>query len=424
MTWLDRLAEAAYTSPGGERMTFLYGDVSTEVETRTAAFEFPNVDGAYVQHNGVSARRYPLTCVFSGPDCDLDAERFLGLLLEPGQGVLEHPMYGRRDVVPFGQITRRDDLVSAANQSIIEVVFWATLGAVYPSTGLSANLEVIDAARRASPALASDFENAMDLATEARRQNEKLTVRDALRNISSSLQSAADATESVSREFRDLQSEINFGIDVLIGQPLLLAQQLINLATLPSRALAGIVSRLEGYGNLLGRMIASSPDSASSGGVAAPVLARLYIRTSNEFHTADLVAGAAVLGSVSSVVETQFTAKPQALEAAEVIIAQEAALTEWRDARHDDLEQIDTGEAYQALQETVALAIGYLVEISFSLVPERAIVLDRPRGLVELCAELYGSVSDERLDFLIGTNHLTGREILELPRGRRVVYYA
>lgn len=420
MTWRDRIAEAAYTSPSGERMTFGYVDVSSEVDKRTAAFAFPDVDGSYIQDNGASERRFPLVCIFSGPDCDLDAERFEGLLLERGAGVLEHPMYGRRDVVPFGTITRRDDLVSGANQTLVEVTFWSTVGAVYPSSGLSPKLEVIDAVRLAAPALGADFERTMSLDTEARRANAKLTVKDALRNISSALQTAADATESVSREFRDIQSQVNFGIDVLIGQPLLLAQQLINLTTLPSRALAGIASRLDGYRNLLDRMLRSSP--ASSG--PPPVLDRIVVRLSNEFHTADLVGGAAVLGSISSVVNNQFTAKPQALLAAESILAQSGDATAWRDGRFADLGQIDTGEGYAALQEATALAVGYLVEISFSLVPERAVVLDRPRALVELCAELYGSVANERLDFLINTNRLTGSEILELPRGRKVVYYA
>jgi len=130
-----------------------------------------------------------------------------------------------------------------------------------------------------------------------------------------------------------------------------------------------------------------------------------------------------VQGSVTSVTENTFTAKPEAIAAAEQIIAQAEALTLWSDQRYEDQEQIDQGEAYQAMQETIALAVGFLVEISFSLVPERAVVLDRPRNIVELAAELYGSV-DDRLDFLISTNKLTGSGIIELPRGRRIVYYA
>lgn len=419
MTWRDRIAEAAYTSPGGTRMRFAYDDVALEVDKRTAAFEFPGVDGAYIQDNGHGERRYPLRCMFSGPSCDVEAAAFEGLLLERGTGRLDHPVYGRVDVVPFGTITRRDDLVSASNQAIVEVTFWSTLGAVYPSSRTSPKHEVTEALRLAMPALGQSFARSVNLATEARRANARLTVLDVLRTVQATLRTAANATESVSREFRDIQAQVNFGIDVLIGQPLLLAQQVLNLITAPARALAGIVSRLAGYRDLLDRMLGSS--KRSPGDTSA--LDRISLRLSNDFHTASLAGGGAVLGSVASVVANTFTAKPDALEAAESILRQMDDLTAWRDGRFDDLGQIDTGEGYQALQETVALAVGYLVEISFSLVPERAVVLDRPRALLELCAELYGSVGDERLDFLINTNHLTGSEILELPRGRRVVFY-
>lgn len=420
MSWIDRIAEAAYTSPGGTRQPFAFEDVSKEVDKRTASFSFPGVDGTYVQDNGQSERRYPLRCIFTGADCDQAAEAFEALLLERGPGQLEHPLYGKKSVVPFGTITRRDDLKSGANQSVIEVTFWSTVGAVYPSSGFSPKGQLVQSLGKATEKLSHGFAKATKLQTEARRAAAKLSIREALRNVQASLQKIAAATDSVDREFRRLQSEINFGLDVLIGEPLLLARQIINLASAPSRALAGIASRLDGYADLLGRMVKSSVSSPSAD---VSVIPALRVRRQNEFQIASLVASAAVQGAVSSVNENTFTAKPEALAAAEAILAQAAALAAWSDERYTSLEQIDEGEGYQALQETVALAVGFLVEISFTLVPERAIVLDRPRNIVELSAEIYGSI-DDRLDFLIATNKLTGSGILELPRGRRVVYYA
>ncbi len=400
-------------------MRFDFEDVSSEVEKRTAAFAFPGVNGTYVQDNGHSERRFPLRCIFAGPECDREAQAFEGLLLERGPGRLDHPLYGRRNVVPFGSIARRDDLKTAANQTILEVTFWSTIGAVYPSSGLSPKLQVTRSLGRAKLAVEGNFARAMNLATEARRASAKLSIREALRGVQAALQKAASATDSVNRAFRDLQSQINFGLDVLIGQPLLLARQIMALVNAPAEALAGILSRLDSYLDLLDRMVASSGSSA----VDSSVIPALRVRRSNEFQTAALVAGAAVAGSVASVVASTFTAKPQAIEAAEELLAQLEVLNEWSEERYADLVQVDTGEGYQALQETVALAVGFLVEISFSLVPERVIVLDRPRNIIELSAEIYGSV-DDRLDFLIDTNKLSGSEILELPRGRRIVYYA
>jgi prophage DNA circulation protein len=400
-------------------MRFSYEDVSFDLEKRTAAFDFPGVDGTYVQDNGTSGRRYPLLCYFSGADCDREALAFEGLLVERGAGRLDHPLYGRVNVVPFGTITRRDDLRSAANQTIIEVVFWATLGAIFPSNQVSPKHDVTVSIGLTQQALGGQFARTMNLLTEARRANTRLTIQQALRNVQGALRLAAAATESVNREFRDLQQQINFGIDVLVGDPLLLARQILNLINAPARALVGIASRLQAYADLLRRMVATSQSTPGD----LSVLAALRLRLSNDFHASDLFASGAVLGSISSVVNNTFTAKPQALEAAESVLAQADDLTAWRDGRFGDIEQIDTGEGYQLLQETVALAVGFLVEISFSLVAERAVVLDRPRSIIELAAELYGSV-DDRLDFLISTNKLSGSEIIELPRGRRVVYYA
>lgn len=87
---------------------------------------------------------------------------------------------------------------------------------------------------------------------------------------------------------------------------------------------------------------------------------------------------------------------------------------------HNDL--VDTGESYRALQNASALAVGFLVELSFTLAQEHRIILDRPRTLIDLVAELYGEI-DPQLDFFINTNDLSGDEIIELPAGREIVFY-
>ena len=136
-------------------------------------------------------------------------------------------------------------------------------------------------------------------------------------------------------------------------------------------------------------------------------------------------------GKIVSVLNHEFSTKPEAIEAAENILTALDDHIAWRDEGFEALKtipdlaiaQIDTGESIQALQEVAALTAGFLVEVSFSLTPERRIVLDRPRTIVDLAGELYGSI-DDRLDFMISTNNLTGSEILELPRGTSVVYYS
>ena len=110
----------------GDRFVFDFENVNLSVDKKTTAFNFPDVDGTYVQDLGHTGLRYPLRVFFWGDNYDDISNAFLNSLLEKGIGKLEHPLYGVKDVVPFGSITRRDDLKTAANQAVFEVTFFVS----------------------------------------------------------------------------------------------------------------------------------------------------------------------------------------------------------------------------------------------------------------------------------------------------------
>lgn len=413
MAWNDRIREAAYTSPGGDRITFAYENVRKTVDKKTTGFEFPDANGTFVQDLGHTGRRYPLRVFFWGDDYDQDADQFEAALLERGVGKLEHPIYGTVDVVPFGTITRRDDLKTAANQAVVEVTFWETIGLIYPAAQTDPASAVLNAVDEYNAAAAAEFEEVTSLDSAVEQASFKNSYESLLDSARGGLQAVADAQESVQKQFDAIYDSINEGIDVLIAQPLTLAFQTTQLLQSPARALTNIQARLDAYGDLANSIISGDGAVVKPGNDST---------NSNQFHTNDLYASTYVTGSVVSVVNNEFTTKTEALEAAELILTQLDDVTNWRDDNFQSLEEVDTGSSYQQLQEAVALTAGFLVEISFSLKQERRIVLDRNRTIIDLAAELYGSV-DDQLDFLINSNNLTGSEILELPRGREIVYY-
>jgi hypothetical protein len=429
-SWSDRIREAAWTSPSGTRILFDYEEVSRETEKRGKAFEFPGVNDAYVQQGGFGPRRCPIRAIFSGNDCDRIATAFEKAVLESGVGKLDHPLYGSFKATTLGTVSRKDDLVGALNMSTVEVTFWSTTGVVYPSTTSDPGNEIDAALAGFDVAAAQRFSDAVSLPGAIQKSGLLASVRKLLGGVSAGLQSIADATSSVNREFRDIQSTVNFGLDVLVGQPLLLAQQIGNLITAPARALAGIEDRLDGYSDFAHSMFDSPQGHPEIGLEHGSDIASRVTRIANDFHTTDLFALYGVAGAVLSVNSATFTSKPQALSAAVAILTLLDEANDWRDAGFSALGgvaaiggyQVDTGESIVALRDAVALAAGFLVQLSFTLVAEKRIVLDRDRTIVDLCAELYGSV-DDRLDFLIATNDLTGSEILELPRGREILYY-
>lgn len=410
MAWNERLREAAYTSPSGTRIRFDYEDVRREIDKKTTAFNFPDADGTYVQDLGNTGRRYPLRMFFWGSDYDLQAAAFEQILGERGQGKLEHPIYGTIDVVPFGTITRRDDLKTAANQAVIELTFFETIGLVYPTRQSDPGSEVLTAVEEYNAAAAENFEDTVDVASAAQRATLKNDFESILSDVEAGLRAVADVQDDVRKQFDAVNDSISQGIDTLIGQPLDLAFQTSILIQAPARAAASISDRLDAYGNLADSIISGASADNSA------------INNANDFRSRDLSASGAVTGSVVSVVNNQFERKPDALEAAERVLEQFDAVNGWRDTALVDLGLIDTGGAYQKLQEAVALTAGFLVEISFTLKQERRIVLDRARTIIDLAAELYGSI-DDQLDFLIQSNGLSGSEILELPAGREILYY-
>jgi prophage DNA circulation protein len=119
--------DAIYTSPSGKEAPFLCETVSRKTELKTGVFTFPSRDGAHVQHQGMGARSFPLTCIFSGSNCMDDADTFETMLIERGIGELQHPVYGTIKVIPTGEIVREDDLVTGINESIVTITFTETI---------------------------------------------------------------------------------------------------------------------------------------------------------------------------------------------------------------------------------------------------------------------------------------------------------
>lgn len=411
MTWESRIREAAYTSPSGKRYTFEYENVSLSVTKHTIAYDFPDAIGTHIQDLGRSGRKFPLRVIIWGENYDQEAADFVDAVLEPGVGKLEHPIYGVINTVPFGQIKRRDDLKTSANQAIIEVSFWETIGTVFPSSQVDPAASVIQSVDEFNDASSQQFRFQMELDTVAEQSQVKGSYQLVLDSVDGVMGVIADTQKEVQNQFDAVRDSINSSIDTLLGDPVTLAFQSLILVQAPARANAAIAARLDGYRTLVDSMITQTFELS------------LNAEIPNQFHSADLFAGAYISGAALSVVNNQFETKADALLAADFILTMMDDYTAWRDVQFETLEQIDTGESYQQLIEAVGVAAGFLVQISFTLKQEKLFTTVRQRNFLELCAELYGNVNDDTLDFFINSNDLTGQEIIEIPTGREIVYY-
>lgn len=422
--WQDRLKEAAYTTPSGLRLKFIYEGVSKTFDKKTSAFDFPDATGTFIQDNGRTGRRFPLRLFFTGDDYDIEVATFEDGLAERGQGKLEHPVYGLIDVVPFGTITRRDDLKTAANQAVLEVAFWETINIVFPSNQVDPGPAVVSAVDEYNIAKAAEFEESIDIDSATEKATFKSTFSTVLDVSRSGLQAVADTQADIEKTFNAVYDSIDSSIDILVETPAILAAQTMILLQTPSRLIQSFDARIDAYSNLINALIGGDDgiQVPALGGGSSIQVPGLDSENSNKFQTDDIFASTLVMGVVLSGVNNQFITRSEALETADIILSLSETVVAWRDANYESLGQIDEGSAYQQFQEAIALATGFLVEISFNLKQERSIILSESRTVIDLVAELYGTI-DSELDFFISSNQLTGSEILELPKGKEIIYF-
>lgn len=438
MSWPDRLKEAAYTSPGGVRTTFKYENVRAGINKRDSVREFPEYDGAFVQNFGIGASSYPMLCIFWGGNHDREADEFLVRLAETGAGILEHPLYGRfENIVPVGPIARRDDLKTAANQSVFEVNFIQSSAFQFPGSIVSEG-DAIDAALgNFATAQENEFGEGIELSTSRETvsliDNVKSKIGDTVRE----LKKIAATVQEIENEFNDAADFIESNISSLVGTPIQLARQIVNLVQLPSRAAAQTGASLSAYANLL------SATQADANGLFSPTAGN---SVNNQFFNNELFARAAYSSMLTSAKLTAdatrelsgesladflavfpqeqppFSTQSDIIETIDFLAVENQRLTAWSEANRAALELLDTGESAAYLTDSSLGVAGFLVRISFSARQERIIVLGNPRNLIDLCAELYG-VLDNAFDFFILSNDLSGDEIYELPKNRRIRYY-
>lgn len=404
MSWEDRIAEAAYTPQSGGRIVFMFENVSQTVTLRGTAHEFPDASSTYVQRTGTSSRRYPIRAFFSGADHDLQAETFVKALEAPGRGKLDHPFYGTIDVVPFGEVTRRDDLKTAANQSVVDVTFFRDNGVIYPTSGEDPASLTLAAADQSDALAADTFGDAADIATAIDRVTLKNQVLSLLDGVASDLNTVTSAVPKLAAAFSDQLDSVRNSADTLIDKPGTLAAQVVKTISTPAQSPDNVGAKVRAYQSLATSSATGVPDSK------------------NDLASRDLYAMAGTTSAARSVLTGSQTTRTEAVENAERLISMLDDVTQWRDDGFRTLGEVDTGESYEATQRAVATAAGYLVTVSFSLRQERRVVLDRARNIIELAGELYGD-PDAGAETLITTNNLTGDEIIELPRGREVAYY-
>jgi len=435
MAWETKIVDAIYTSPSGKEATFKFDEISRETQLKTGVFTFPDRDGARVQHQGAGAKTHPMVCIFEGADCMTLADDFEAMLIERGIAEFQHPIYGTLKVVPTGNIVRKDNLVSALNQSIVNVTLTETI--------TDENVPELDAVTADNiNSMLDDFtESAVaDFAEGLTAENisEQLQAQSALTSqanaLNENLQSMAASDPGKMAQFITTMKELRNGIKTLFSQAekvvqkgLNIGRQVLNIMKMPSQMIIAVTEKIKGYTSLITQManqFKNDPFGVNN--------------IKNAFHSTRLVLNGAVASfasgtalSIAEAASSPMTAeissagilsREAAIEAALQIEASLELIKEFEDSKVEQNNFIDyNSTSYIQLQQIVYTSIQLIINSAFSLPMKRTITLDRDRQVIELCCELYGS--EYYLDRFIQENNFSLDEIELLPMGKEVLYY-
>ncbi|MDD5353080.1 MAG: DNA circularization N-terminal domain-containing protein [Candidatus Omnitrophica bacterium] len=404
MSWTDRIQTPTYISPSGLRFEFQYENVEMSVEKKTGEFVFPEIDGAFIQDLGRAGRRFPFNIFFSGSDYDTDSDSFFAALEEKGIGTLEHPLYGTRKVVPTGTITRRDDLITAANQAAFSVTFSETIENItFPLSQVSTESELKESFDNLKASISDQYASSLVSGNATDNELLKLDLDQKEKSTSAFLEGLTKLNENIKKSYTTIQESFTNNIENLTEEPGAVIDQLITLLSTPSNISASASAQIQGYGSAIDNIINAGET--------------IY---NNFVNSIAFVAG--LFGSLNlSMPNALFTNRPEAISASESIISLFENITTWLDDNITALELPDTGEIYDSILKLYSQTIIYLIDLSFDLPKEIILTLREDRQLIELCAELYGDL--DKLDFFIQTNKLNSDLIELLPMGTVIKYY-
>lgn len=416
MAWIDEIVEAKYTSPSGLEFIFKYQEVSKETDLKTATFTFPGRDGAYIQSLGIGGRRFPLACYFFGENCFQEATAFEDALGESGYGELQHPIYGVRKVIPTGSIKRTDNLVTALNQSLVDIVFSETIiDETFPSSSVLSE-DIIAADFDAfSEAAAQEFVEYMNPANISESIKVQVVMMEQAMMIKESLSDIIKLNSEVWTEFQTIYSSLEKSLDDFVNNKLTIARQIIRLVKLPGKIVTSALVKIEGYTNMANEIMrVFSRDPVGIGNIK------------NQFIATRLTLQAAITSIISGVALTAtsgvaFFSRGDAVESTAILLELFDKTIIFCDDKVKKNLFVDVAEGYEQMYKVVSEGTQFIIDSSFSLPARRIIKLGRDRNIIELLTELYGNVS--RMDEFIIDNKLTIDDIEILSMGKEVEYY-
>lgn len=396
MSWINRINNIKLTITTGDGKTYqpLWKNASKSVSYNAEGFDFVGVEGTYVQREKKSGTQYPIELYFTGENCIDESTAFEISARDSRAWVIKHPYYDEIRVQPLS--LEIDD--SGHNTSKVLVTVWETLTEKFPQQKELPDKQ-IQVEKLNSDAIIQD-------AYEVRPDTSIIQkVTDAVDSIDLAYKPLA-ATNKQAQELKQLASAAKSAAIDIVSAPLNFIREVQALINFPFTVAQDVKNKVN-------QLI----DSANA-------LIAIFVR--EDSNDVDLATYEALISTTLTEM-ARVTTDPE-----------EGDLTK----RKDVVEILDLlSNKYQdvlgtydsvlyAQDPNIALSVDLVIndtlsnlnEIAFNSQQERAIFLEKDSNVILLAHRFYGS-GDDNVDRFIDENEISRSELLQVLKGRRLIWY-
>jgi hypothetical protein len=409
MSWIERIETGMIIQTGdGQEYEPLYMITEKTQGFNVAEYNFPNVPGTLVKRSERTGIRYSLEIIFQGEN-QLDiSDQFEQSARDPRFWVVSHPMHGRLNMQPTSLKFNNKGL----NTTVITGEMVETITEDSPKVGVDpqeqTKLDVVSVGDSTAESFATQVPTLEPSETNLLSENMD-ALNSAMENV--------EKTNDESNEYFNLFNTVNSAVLDYTAEPLIAMTAIQDFINYPSLLQISVSARLDalisqfttlvsGIGQLL-----TPNDKKIFENNAANVLMAMVNTTMNPFDSDDYGNAVDVLAVTDQLSDTfsQYVAAIDSLQT---------------DNGGNPDSYIPDFESVSGLANLIDYAISNLFQIALNASQERRVFIETDSNAILLAHKYYGLTEDDStIDEFIRNNNIGLSEILQIRKGREIVYY-
>lgn len=400
MSWINNIETVVFTitTGDGKEWTPKWKNAVKDVDYNSSVFEFVNVEGSLVVRKKAKGRRFNLEFYFDGENAVDTGNNFELSSRDSRAWTIKHPFYGNFKCQP---LTLKQDN-SNLNVSIFNVSVIETISELYPKYTKIIEDEISSGVTSTNEAQSQSYDNSGEL--------DKNDLANNVEYLDNTLSKTILTGEDL-LEFKSLVADAVIEINNVTSTGLSIMRTIQALINYPATIQQTVQARFN-------------------------TLQEAFLGIINLFdgnkHQFEVVSGSLIsamtLASTTNITD-DYDIRKYVADQQDKLTIEYNRYIEFLDSLQTD--RADSNDSYipdftgmNKLNSLFNLTIANLFNIAFGSKQEREHVLEKDSNIILLTHRFYGlDDQDENIDLFIKTNDIGLTEMLNIKKGRKILYY-